>query len=219
MTIIPSGLFDYSTLPADVATEARAVAVRVKERHERQIASIIETGRDLLGVKNKLEHGQFSRWLDAEFGMTDRTARNYMSAADAFAGKTETISVLPPATVYALSASSTPEPVRVTVIRQIEAGERVDPVAVRVMIKEAKEAEKITAKVAKMKPAQQRAHRRKERDREAEQAEWQAKRDAEKRAAIDAGAMIEKALGDDLPAFLAKLREASIYEFRAYLLG
>src|SRR3954468_22175338 len=86
--------FDYSTIPADVAKEARAVAARINERNRAAQAAILETGRDLLAIKERLEHGRFLAWIDAEFGMTPRTAQNYMQAASEFGAKSEIISYL-----------------------------------------------------------------------------------------------------------------------------
>ena len=50
--IIP---FTYSDLPAPVAAEVQAVTAWIKDRLTRQVADIIETGRDLIEVKAKVE--------------------------------------------------------------------------------------------------------------------------------------------------------------------
>jgi hypothetical protein len=42
--------------------------------------------------------------------MTERTARNYMAAAE-LVSKSETVSVLQPKTLYLLASPSTPEPI------------------------------------------------------------------------------------------------------------
>ena len=36
-------------------------------------------------MKQALPHGMFLPWLEAEFGMSDQTARNMMRVADKFA--------------------------------------------------------------------------------------------------------------------------------------
>jgi hypothetical protein len=59
--------------------------------------------------------------------MTERTARNYMNAAAECGTKSEIVSVLPPTALYALSAPSTPAPVRDAVLVRLEAGERLGP--------------------------------------------------------------------------------------------
>jgi hypothetical protein len=134
--------FDYSALPTDVADIARAVADRIKARHKCQMAAIIETGRALLAIKEQLGHGQFLEWLQAEFGMTDRTAENYMRAATEFGDKIEIISNLPPTEVYRLASPSTPTSARDAVVARLEAGERVEPGEVRELVRNAKEADR-----------------------------------------------------------------------------
>jgi hypothetical protein len=128
---LPVSPFDYAGLPANVVKEARAAADRIRKRHASQIRAIIETGKDLLRVKDSLEHGQFGRWLRAEFQMTERTAQNYMNAAAMFGEKSETISHLPPTMVYAVAAPSTPEPVRKAVFAKIDAGQPIEAAEVR----------------------------------------------------------------------------------------
>lgn len=119
--------FDYAGLKPEVAAEARAVAARVRASHQRTVIAIIDMGRDLLGVKARLGHGRFGQWLEAEFGGVARTAQNYMRAAQSFAGNSEIVSHLPPATVYALAAPSTPGDVRTAIMARLSAGERLHP--------------------------------------------------------------------------------------------
>src|SRR3954447_14910586 len=90
--------FDYDTLAPEIAAEARAAPGRINERIRAYQGAIIEAGRDLLAIKERLEHGSFLAWIEAEFGMTGRTAQNYMMAASVFGDKCETVSYLPPTT-------------------------------------------------------------------------------------------------------------------------
>src|SRR3954468_23436366 len=110
--------FDYSTLDPEIAAEARAIAERVRARHRQHVEAIIATGCELLRVKAALAHGHFGEWLAAEFGWTGRTARNYMAAAEHFRTRTETVSVLPPAVIYQLTARSTPQHLRDDIINR-----------------------------------------------------------------------------------------------------
>ena len=70
--------FSYESLPVDQADPIRKASARIRKRITRQIDDIIKTGRDLCGVKERLDHGQFVAWLDAEFKMTARSAQRYM---------------------------------------------------------------------------------------------------------------------------------------------
>jgi hypothetical protein len=75
-----------------LSPSTRAAAERIKARMK---ASVLETGRDLIAVKEQLEHGAFQEWLECEFGLTPRTAQNYMQAARVFGAKSEIVSHLP----------------------------------------------------------------------------------------------------------------------------
>ena len=134
--------FTYAGLPAPVATELQAVTARIKDRLTRQVSDIIETGRDLLDVKSKLEHGQFESWLSFSFNMTVRTAQKYMRAAEWMADKSELSSYLTPSTIYLLSAPSTPESAQRQVLDDIEAGRPIDHREVREVVEEAKDEER-----------------------------------------------------------------------------
>ena len=131
-------VFDYQSLRPEVAAEARAVAARVRASHQRTVIAILEMGRDLLAVKASLGHGRFGQWLEAEFGGVARTAQNYMRAAQSFADKSELVSHLPPATVYALAAPSTPGEVRGEIVERLRAGERLHPDAISDALKQAR---------------------------------------------------------------------------------
>ena len=135
-------VFTYTDLPAPVAAEVEAATTRIKDRMARTVTGIIETGRDLTEVKDKLEHGQFESWLNTSFNMTDRTARRFMQAATWAEDKTDTVSVLTPTTIYMLSAKSTPDVVHDQVVERIEKGMPTEPERVRHLIKEAKSIER-----------------------------------------------------------------------------
>lgn len=99
-------LSKVNTNPADSTPEFATIADRIRERTERGVLMMIENGRDLIAVKEKMAHGGFGAWLKQEFGWTDRTARNYMNAADAhdyLAAQDcpdEAIALLSPTTLY-----------------------------------------------------------------------------------------------------------------------
>lgn len=67
---------------------------------------LVENGRDLITVKEKMGHGRFGDWLRCEFGWSERTAQNYMNAARAFdelakrGCSPEAIALLPPTALY-----------------------------------------------------------------------------------------------------------------------
>ena len=75
-------VFAYEALARDVAEMARAAAAEIRASLGRHIEEAIKAGKRLIEVKAALPHGEFGKWLAAEFGMSERSARNYMSAAE-----------------------------------------------------------------------------------------------------------------------------------------
>jgi hypothetical protein len=113
--------FDYSTLDSAIAAEARTMADRIRARIE---SSHLDTGRDLLIIKDKLGHGRFGKWLKAEFNMSERTAQNLIGLAKYANDKPATVADLPTTAVYKLAAPSTPMAVQEEIERRVLKGER-----------------------------------------------------------------------------------------------
>ena len=107
-----------------VPTELDAIAERIRQRIRRTTADIIETGRDLRLVKERLDHGQFVTWINSEFGMSSRSAQRFMVASEWAEDKSDTVSHLPPNTLYTLSAKSTPELIPMSSRSLFRAGSR-----------------------------------------------------------------------------------------------
>lgn len=119
----PTGRFSYADLPPDAARVASAAADAIRNV---QTAAIREVGEHLLQAKAALPHGSFTAWAEVELGINPRSARRYMQAATWLEGKTATVSVLPPAVLYALSAPSAPAEVVQAVVDAATAGETLD---------------------------------------------------------------------------------------------
>lgn len=189
--------FDYGSVPANDAAELRETAERVRQRHRQQIAAIIETGRELSAVKAKLEHGQFGRWIAAEFDWSERTAQNYMSAFEAFGDKTATVADLPPTAVYQLA--SAPAPIREKVLQRREA-EGVTPDAVRGILSEEIKADKAAQAEAKKAPAVRQREKarlaRIRREQEKQRAEWAARDTARQAARTKLALLLLEIAGD-----------------------
>jgi len=103
----PSGgiRFNYALLDPAIAAAVQDTAQRIRAVVAR---SFVEIGQDLMQVKDALPHGRFTTWAQAELGMTQRTAENYMQAARFLDGKPETISHLPQGILYKLAAPTAP---------------------------------------------------------------------------------------------------------------
>lgn len=115
--------FDYGAIDESNREAVQDAAGRIRLRMSRTAEDIVEIGRDLIAVKKAVGHGNFLKWIDAEFGMAEQSARNFMNVADRF--KSTTVGDLPPTVLYALAAPSTPDEVRDEVARRTKAGEKV----------------------------------------------------------------------------------------------
>ncbi|MCX5580525.1 DUF3102 domain-containing protein, partial [Kaistia terrae] len=104
LTLAEGASFDYASIDLEDAQRLRGAAAQIRSWRKTTIRYMIGTGVNLLAAKELLGHGRFTAWLAAEFGWTDRTARNYMQAAEAFETKTEIISDLPATVVYQLAS-------------------------------------------------------------------------------------------------------------------
>lgn len=124
---LPACRFDYSVLDGSIASDLRSSAFRIRRSGTKITETILDVGRELLKAKEALDHGQFKNWVEAEIRIGLRTAQASMSAArmaDA-TGKSETIALLAPSTVYRISAKSTPTKVMIEVIDRAAAGDIV----------------------------------------------------------------------------------------------
>lgn len=207
-------------------------ANRVHKLIDSMKASAVEIGREFMNVKAKPQHGEFGKWIDTEFRMTDRTAQNYMNAAAAVDGNA-VLAVLPDKALYLLGAKSTPIAVLEKVVRGIEAG---NVPAVRVIeadlqtarkqaAQEREEAARITAKTMGMskedaaKKAQKikddlkkRAAAKKAKD-DARQAEWDRQREENEKRGNDAVAFLAEHLGNRFVEFADLYEKAKMFPF------
>jgi hypothetical protein len=126
--------YDYALILPQHRAQVQAAALDIRSRLKRTVEDVIAIGKQLIAVKELLPHGQFGEWLDQEFKMSDRSARNFMYAAEQFGGKTEIISVLDVTTVYLLAAPSTPETARAEVERLLIQGDAPKRAQVKAII-------------------------------------------------------------------------------------
>jgi hypothetical protein len=99
--------FDYGPLPQERALALRECRTRIRTEMMKTVAPIIAIGGELIAAKKMLGHGAFGDWVESECGFTVRTAQNYMKASR-LAGKCESISYLPAATLYRMCSRRLP---------------------------------------------------------------------------------------------------------------
>lgn len=140
-------LFSYAALSREDEAEVRQVAERIKLRLRRTAEDIIEIGRDLTAMKEKLGHGQFLPWIEAEFDMSERYAQALMQIASVYGDKPAPGADLGFKALRELAAPSTPPEVRDQVEALVVDGQKVTAADVRRMKAEAQEAGKTSAGV------------------------------------------------------------------------
>jgi hypothetical protein len=118
-------LFDYSTLAPELQVEVKTATERIKLRMKRTAEDIIEIGKDLIAVKEKLPHGKFLPWITSEFEMSHVMATKFMQVAERFNGQILNNLIFSPTTLYELAAPSTPDEVVEQVMEKAENGETV----------------------------------------------------------------------------------------------
>jgi hypothetical protein len=129
-----AGGFDYGTLDAAIAGEMREAANRVRGI---QRATVLDVGRELLAAKSRVDHGQFTAWVEAECGLTIRTAERMMRVAE-LVGENDKLSYLPADGLLALASRTAPRPAVAGIIARIATGEQPSAAEIKRQIATAK---------------------------------------------------------------------------------
>lgn len=130
-----TSLFSYDQL--DEQTR-QFVEQKANETHgllKKTAESVLLIGQNLRSVKERLPHGQFLPWIEAEFGMSRWTAQHFMQVADKLEDKWGKFHHLPVSVLYELASPSTSN----EMVEQVAQGEVK---ATRDAIAEAKAAER-----------------------------------------------------------------------------
>jgi hypothetical protein len=69
------------TVPGDLSEELEGAAERVRNGLQEMSAKLIEVGREIGTVKERLTRGQFLSWVSSACGLSPRNARSMMRAA------------------------------------------------------------------------------------------------------------------------------------------
>lgn len=137
--------YDYKKLAERDRDVIRRSALTIKPRLKRAAEDIFVIGQELKVVKARLPHGDYTDWLDMEFGLSERMAQRFVNVCDKLGTKSDIMSVLPPTTLYLLAAPSTPVQAIRTVEERLDAGERVSVGYVQRIIDDAKRQTKTVA--------------------------------------------------------------------------
>ena len=130
--------FDYGAIPPSLVPNLQAQAKLIKDMIAKTTEGLIEVGRNLIAVKQQLDHGQFIDWVEIEVGIVRRTAQSYMAIARLAEAKGATVALLRPTTAHRLAAMSAPVEVVDHVLDRAVNGEIVPDGEVDEMFKNAR---------------------------------------------------------------------------------
>jgi hypothetical protein len=224
--------FDYAPLEPQVQRVVKDAAEEIRRGRDQHLDGALQMGRALISVKKALPHGEFGKWLKAEFGWAERTAQRLMSVAETFGENPTRVSDLSLRVVYLLSSRSTPEAARDVVLERMDQGERPTEEEVVSLVKqkqyELKEkaaavAEEAAKKAKKAKKTPEGVERERlqaeKRNKRFAAEERRIKAENEKRIATarEAVEFIRGRLGDDFEVLLRLLEETDSRLFQAEL--
>lgn len=132
--------FDYGQIDEGIRDEVKAAARSIHQLERGIVTGMIAIGKRLIEVKGMLEHGQFTAWVEGEFGLAERTAQNWMNMARTYSDpeKAKKFSVFNPSVMYLLAAPSTPDEARAEVEQAAAAGHKVTVEFAKEAIRKAK---------------------------------------------------------------------------------
>ncbi len=116
--------FDYAALDASTSQFVQQQTGEIKALMKRTAQDIVEIGQKLVKVKEKLGHGRFGAWLEAEFEWSIQTAKRFMNVAAAFQNQ-QFVDFIAPSALYELAAPSIPDAVRDEALARAKAGESI----------------------------------------------------------------------------------------------
>ena len=104
-----SRAFDYSSFDYETVSFVQEKTKEIRRLLRRSSQDIIDIGSYLIEVKNKLGHGNFYNWLDAEFDWSYTSAGRFMSVANRFKSFSVGDLDIMPTALYELASLSVPE--------------------------------------------------------------------------------------------------------------
>lgn len=138
MTISTQSSFDYAALEDDTRIFVLTHTGEIKSLMRRSVQDIIEIGKRLIEVKERLDHGKFQDWISVEFEWTYPTAVNFMRVAE----RMKNINFIfldrfQPSALYLLAAPSAPEDALKKAMEAAEDGQTITYSAAKEIIREA----------------------------------------------------------------------------------
>ncbi|GHO65570.1 hypothetical protein KSC_044620 [Ktedonobacter sp. SOSP1-52] len=106
--------FDYTVLDEETRHFVYQKTVETQGYLKRTAEDVIQIGRNLHAVKERLPYGQFMAWVKGELGLTRQSCQNFMRVAERFGENVHLFGAIPISVLYELL--NAPE----DVLKQIE---------------------------------------------------------------------------------------------------
>ena len=118
--------FDYSFLVEEDLFFVRDRTRKIKQLRRRATQDIIDIGTYLIEVKDKLKHGQFEKWIKAEFEWSGTTAKRFMAVASTFKSTSLVdLENIVNTALYVLASPTTPQEAVEEAISRAKEGETI----------------------------------------------------------------------------------------------
>jgi hypothetical protein len=116
-------VFDYRELTEESRSFVKERALLIHDAAKKTAQGIILIGQWLSEVKERLGHGGWMRWLNAEFGWSWDTADRFIRVYENLKIRNLRNLEIDISALYLITAPKTPEPVRQEVIERAQSGE------------------------------------------------------------------------------------------------
>jgi chromosome segregation ATPase len=116
-------LFDYGTLDLDTRSFVQGRIVEIRIFAKQTMQGVIEIGKRLIEIKEKLGHGNWLPFIKAELGWSESTVNRYTNVAKTFKSVNLTNLEIDLSSSYLLAAHSTQDDARQEAIERAKLGE------------------------------------------------------------------------------------------------
>lgn len=117
-------VFSYQSLDSETRIVVQQKTSEIRGLMNNTVQSVVEIGRKLIEVKEKLGHGQFGGWLTNEFDWSHDTASRFINVTNRF-GEISQIAKFAPSALYLLSTPSVPNEAIEEATARAEQGEKI----------------------------------------------------------------------------------------------
>lgn len=126
--------YDFSLVELDQRDEAIALTIEGRNFERTSLEAIVGFGKVALRMQSILPHGEFTKWLEAEFKLSTAMAYNFINVAKRFGDQIPILQELPitMTVLYQIAEPNAPKELTETVIAKAESG-------IKMSVKEVKE--------------------------------------------------------------------------------